>query len=395
MPGSSSSRPRVAPPATRFGGGAAAQAQSGPSVTRSARTVPPPPTRFGGAVAAQPRATLPPPVRLAPPQPVQRAVAPAHPVRRVIQRVQDLSVYEIEQGWIVHAIKAIQSVLSDKGAIAHWIGWLNAQVDEIFGRLKVLKHSSDDWISVYTDHPRGEETGTALRRWKEKKAKALDIALWRIERRWMRGTPSRQTVTAALGDRADEFVKEALKGGALKDVGAPLLHGEYPHRIQWYVIYRHLTFQVGLNDGQIYRVYRELLDPKHIRYLQGNTLVTSRDYIGDDKEKPFQGRSLWDRVVDIRLSERESTGVGGAYWASPLAVTASLTTGGVPRNAPKDLERFKGSVTDVVEDRLAKRTGQKNEKSRYNDSSSSIDTEQLNLGRQLVNVSLAEKLNLY
>lgn len=326
---------------------------------------------------------------------------------QVIQRcgVQDLSGYAIKSPRIRSALAEIQAVLSDPVRVDYWRNWLERQTREIKGRLDSLHPVSDQWISVYSDAARNEKNGMAMQRWKDKPNKALDIALWRIERRWMQGL-MRHTVTEDTGSSAAAFSGIASKVGALKDVGAPLQHGEYPHRIQWYVIYRHLS-EKGYRPEEIYATYLETLKPEHTRVLLKGGLHTLDSEAAKDHD-PKDQRSLWDRVVDIRLSER-TPGLEKAFWASPLAVTASYTPATEPgstpskqtpvrppKNLPPISDYSKTMVGAAVFGRLHKRKQQAIAKARYahDDGVPLVAREQLNLGRELVNQSLAARLNL-
>jgi hypothetical protein len=309
---------------------------------------------------------------------------------RVAQRngLQDLSIYELSDR-MAQGIREAQRVLANPAAVEHWMNWLTLQTDEIFQRLTLLDDQSDSWISSFSDASRREQGGSALRRWKAKKQKALDLALWRIECRWVTGLPTRQTLFAERGTNASAFSEAASSGNALKDVGAPLTHGEYPHRIQWYVIYRHLT-AIGFSAAEIRDVYLEMVDKKHIRVLENGTLRAPNS---DQERASDNARSLWDRVVDIRLSER-NTGVQNAYWGSPLAVTHSLRLDvEPPKSAPPNLIRFGGSVAAAVTDRLNKRRDQRTNQQRYF-GANHPDAEQLNLAREITNRYLSETLNL-
>lgn len=332
---------------------------------------------------------------------------PTGPARQVIQRcgVQDLSGYAIKSPRTRSALAEIQAVLSDPARVNHWRGWLERQTREIKQRLDSLHPVSDQWISVYSDAARNEMSGEAMRRWKAKANKALDIALWRIERRWMKGL-IRHTVTEDTGSSAAAFSGIAKKVGALKDVGAPLQHGEYPHRIQWYVIYRHLS-EKGYSPDEVYAAYRETLKTKHTRVLLKGELH-ALDAEPAKNHDPRDQRSLWDRVVDIRLSER-TPGLENAFWASPLAVTASYTPPmppesipskerpvRPPKNLPPIDDFSKSLVGEAVYARLHKRKMQSLTGTRYaHKGGVPFETrEQLNLGRELVNQSLAARLNL-
>lgn len=334
----------------------------------------------------------------------------AAPMARIIQRcgIQDLSVYTFESERVRNALAEIQSVLSNPARIRYWVGWLERQTQEIAGRLRTLDPESDKWISVYSDAPRSEPQGQAMQRWRTKPNKALDVALWRIERRWMVGM-MRHTLTEDTGSSAEAFSNVADRVGALKDVGAPLQHGEYPHRIQWYVIYRHLLDK-GYTPQDVYAAYKETLKGKHTRVLLNKKLYKMDDEaaLGHD---PKNQRSLWDRVVDIRLSERAPE-LEKAFWASPLAVTASFTPLKQsplipdqerpvrPKTNLPEVEDFSNTmVGNAVYQRLLKRKKQSAADARYSPQApvpvSAWQRSQLNLGRELANRSLAERLNLY
>lgn len=338
--------------------------------------------------------------------PVQMRAAGVPP-RQVIQRtaVQNLDAYAITKPRTRAALREIQVVLSNPDLVRHWADWLERQTREIKERLDTLHPISDQWIGSFSDVPKKEESGAAMRRWQSKPNKALDIALWRIERRWMKGL-MRHTVTEDTGSSASAFSSIAKKVGALKDVGAPLQHGEYPHRIQWYVIYRHLS-ENGFTPDEIYAAYRETLKGKHTRVLLKGELHTL-DAEASKNHNPFNQRSLWDRVVDIRLSER-SPGLEDAFWASPLAVTASYTPQEAPdsipsearpvrptKNLPQVGDLSKTMVGAAVYGRLHKRKVQSNSGLRYahKDGVPLEVRQQLNLGREVVNQWLAARLNL-
>ncbi|GEN05787.1 hypothetical protein SAMN05443572_101665 [Myxococcus fulvus] len=109
-----------------------------------------------------------------------------------------------------------------------------------------------------------------------------------------------------------QFLKTTVKAAApFRDIGAPVGHGEYAHRLQWYVI----AFY-----------FLPSWTPEGIRYAHhamGRIRFLQRLDVPKRQDDPY--RSLWDYVVDVRLSEAEEVGVTEeVFAASPVRLTSRI-----------------------------------------------------------------------
>ena len=160
-----------------------------------------------------------------------------------------------------------------------------------------------------------------------KYTKAVDLALAEKEAEWTLGvrltlrtepklkpkTPS-PTIVSTSGPLPfqRQFLQEAVKKSVpIKDVGAPVSHGEYAHRIQWYII----AFY-----------FLDAWTPAGLRYIhhamgRRRFLQLLKQPVRDDD--PY--RSLWDYVVDVRLNEPGEVGMTrDVMLGSPVRLTSKL-----------------------------------------------------------------------
>ncbi len=120
------------------------------------------------------------------------------------------------------------------------------------------------------------------------------------------------------------FQKQFLKGVVqqvvpFKDVGAPLPHGEYAHRIQWFIIAYYYLGKWG--KKWLVALHREAGNMDYLQKLKNPRL--SYDVY----------RSLWDYVVDLRRQEADEVvpDTEKTYFASPVMVTSDLLGYGYAR----------------------------------------------------------------
>ncbi|MFY0583314.1 LirA/MavJ family T4SS effector [Cystobacter fuscus] len=126
--------------------------------------------------------------------------------------------------------------------------------------------------------------------------------------------PTEQTIIGADGPLIfqKQFLREAVKQAVpIRDIGAPASHGEYAHRIQWYII-AYYFLEVWSAKGIRY-VHHAM---GRLRFLQA---------LAVPKRQDDGFRSLWDYVVDVRLDEAAEVGdTGDVYAASPVRLTSRL-----------------------------------------------------------------------
>jgi hypothetical protein len=116
----------------------------------------------------------------------------------------------------------------------------------------------------------GESTTLTHQEWNEK------------EMRWQTASAVRLPTQGGLS--AEQLTKHVLSHGKpFKDVGAPLTHGEYAHRIQWYCLYHHFVETKKWTREELMIVWN----------LLGSQVLINRNCIGELV-------SLWDSVLDIR-----------------------------------------------------------------------------------------------
>ncbi len=106
--------------------------------------------------------------------------------------------------------------------------------------------------------------------------------------------------TAVLS--AEAFMKYSEEGALFKDVGAGLLHGEFTHRIQWYVLFHAMSG--GFENGAVKEAApkgwnhtpRELL-------IKINTagVAVDQSLWPDNSREPYKG--LWDALFDRLMLE--------------------------------------------------------------------------------------------
>ncbi len=159
-----------------------------------------------------------------------------------------------------------------------------------------------------------------VKAWEEKDARgskptcALDRVLAKTENLW--ALKPRFTIGSQLGQvPVEDFIKIVSEVQPLKDSGAVVGHGEYAHRLQWYIIAQH--FLVKKKD----KLHLSLAKIHQI--LGSKELIT---FVGEDKFEV----SLWDEVLDVRGSfvdseEKSMAAYKDVYAASPVKLTGALS----------------------------------------------------------------------
>jgi len=124
-----------------------------------------------------------------------------------------------KKGINIDDLEEIQELLEDKSEVQRYLKILEERVNRMF-----------------------EKSGS-----EKKYTRALDMALWEEEKIWMDIEDSEVSSERSKGhvelipesggqEEQDAFMTKIRGGKPLKDVGAAISHGEYAHRIQWYVL---------------------------------------------------------------------------------------------------------------------------------------------------------------
>lgn len=271
----------------------------------------PPPVRHQASVSPRPL----PPSRSTP------AIRPASPPRlqakqgTVQAKFPLRTFYDGLPDKILRELEAIQNLLADQGRVKLALSYLDSQVQEYLGEQGVQEGNSG----------RDGESVTA----------ALNLALQDEEQRWMgsgrikvsgdsaiilqdpKSTGGKSTGSEVSPPRESgkgplpvkDFVEKTLAPvRALKDIGAGVHHGEYAHRLQWYII--SYWFRVNFGAESLRRLYQ---------------LMGSQDLV---IEHPTEKAtiSLWDAVLDVRGAWALSSGkTGELYENVGFAVPGFLT----------------------------------------------------------------------
>jgi hypothetical protein len=202
---------------------------------------------------------------------------------------------------LIEKLEAIQQLLADPAFVQFALDHLEAKTAEIMANLTC------------------------------KPTTALDMALAELESQWaleermtLRTTakskkpssrhPNELTLLGEDGPLAfqRQFLQKAVKQAVpIRDIGAPVSHGEYAHRLQWYIIAYY--FLDGWTDKGIRYVHHAMGRRRFLQELESP----------NRKDDPL--RSLWDYVVDIRFNEPQEVGASeSVFAASPVRLTSRL-----------------------------------------------------------------------
>ena len=234
------------------------------------------------------------------------------PVQRVVDLEQFLDKDDLERlekdGVSVKALKDIQGLLRNKETVAGLMGELEGETERQF------------W---------GEKSD-------RKYTTALNLALFDQEKKWMNvaddpAGKDRQKIKADEGQLDnDTFLGRVGTLKPLKDVGAAISHGEYAHRMQWYMISR--VLEKNLKDKELtpilQKLYKHMADPAYTKMFKDGKFGTR------NVEKP-EGTPLplWSAILDIQGSNvdrgiRDEPGYTmfhDVFAAAPVKLTGALT----------------------------------------------------------------------
>lgn len=189
---------------------------------------------------------------------------------------------------------------------------------------------------------------------------ALNLALFNQEKKWMNvaddpAGKDREKIRADEGQlNNDTFLGRVASGKPLKDVGAAISHGEYAHRMQWYMISRALEknlFAEGEESGTyseahpranefkwiLGKLYAHMADPEYTKMLRDGELPTA-SYEERNAPNPVgTPLPLWSAILDVQGSNvdrgaRGEPGLGmfaDVFAAAPVKLTGALTFEGV------------------------------------------------------------------
>lgn len=164
-----------------------------------------------------------------------------------------------------------------------------------------------------------------------KYTRALDLALWEQEKRWMvpkgegvRSEGSRETIPADIGQESSTDFLGRIRGAKpLKDVGAAVSHGEYAHRIQWYVISRS-AMEIGSVTPAWLQGFYAILGAQE---FETQVATISADILKNTW-------SLWNALVDVPGTvaddypkETPPSGVGAVGFSAPVHLTGHISRG--------------------------------------------------------------------
>ena len=132
----------------------------------------------------------------------------------------------------------------------------------------------------------------------------------------------------------DEMVDKAvLPLAGLKDVGAAVSHGEYPHRLQWQIIYHHLNekFNKERSEGpgsgsELRHLYLMMSNPERVidhplglQYGDGPAQISLWDAVLDAQGSWTVGKFGKDTIPELKEMYQD------ARFAAPALLTAVLT----------------------------------------------------------------------
>ena len=153
-------------------------------------------------------------------------------------------------------------------------------------RVQELLKDEDKVLSLLTELEKEIEQAMSGKGGKTTLTSKLSQVLVNTEAHWMNKGVIKLLPDQGIVEVYDFLEQHMKQRKALKDVAAGPQHGEYTHRIQWYMIYHFMKKIVGLRARDLAQpLYDEMVNPRHV----------SKNIIG-------QRVSLWDSVLDVRLS---------------------------------------------------------------------------------------------
>ncbi|MFN9482947.1 MAG: LirA/MavJ family T4SS effector [Pseudanabaena sp.] len=202
-----------------------------------------------------------------------------------------------KKGIDIDDLEEIQELLEDKSEVQRYLKILEERVNRMF-----------------------EKSGS-----EKKYTRALDMALWEEEKMWMDIESSEVSSERSKGhvelipesggqEEQDAFMTKIRGGKPLKDVGAAISHGEYAHRIQWYVL-RMAAKEVG-STTWLRSLYKVLGASEYIKVV-------------DSIKAPVLNYTwtLWGALVDIPASLEKEETIGNVGYSAPVNLTKDLSEG--------------------------------------------------------------------
>jgi len=197
------------------------------------------------------------------------------------------------EGIDVDLLEEIQELMENKEQVNEYLKELEASMQEWFSRQELSHYK-------YTT--------------------ALDLALFEQEKKWMvpgakpvNSKKDRETIAAENQvESSEKFLKRIQGGKPLKDVGAAVSHGEYAHRIQWYVISRHFN---AIPAALVKRIYEILGDSGFEQEVRGYGASMLNDMW-----------SLWNALVDVPASIQKGP-IGDVGFSAPVTLTGAISRG--------------------------------------------------------------------
>jgi len=202
-----------------------------------------------------------------------------------------------KKGINIDDLEEIQELLEDKSEVQRYLKILEERVNRMF-----------------------EKSGS-----EKKYTRALDMALWEEEKIWMDIEDSEVSSERSKGhvelipesggqEEQDAFMTKIRGGKPLKDVGAAISHGEYAHRIQWYVL-RMAAKEVG-STTWLRSLYKVLGASEYIKVV-------------DSIKAPVLNYTwtLWGALVDIPASLEKEETIGNVGYSAPVNLTKDLSEG--------------------------------------------------------------------
>jgi hypothetical protein len=202
-----------------------------------------------------------------------------------------------KKGIDIDDLEEIQELLEKKSEVQRYLKILEGQVNRMF-----------------------EESGS-----EKKYTRALDMALWEEEKMWMdiessevsseRSKGHVELIPESGGQEEQAAFMTKIRGGKpLKDVGAAISHGEYAHRIQWYVL-RMAAREVGsTTEAWLRSLYNVLGASEYIKVVNSIKAPVLKNTW-----------TLWGALVDIPASLEDTIGKVG--YSAPVNLTKDLSEG--------------------------------------------------------------------
>jgi hypothetical protein len=186
--------------------------------------------------------------------------------------------------------------------------------------------------------------------------RAVSSALYAQESKWMNGTGDKKkdTIKTEGVVPTTSFLEMLSTVRPLKDTGAAGSHGEHAHRLQWYMISRHVERkfqqqygdeflkdekQAGAYKQKLQGMYAAMADPRFVKIhdeeqkkLRASENETEIEQ--DVPEKKTVPLPLWSAILDVRGSHvdkgvKEPSSAfgmfGDVFAAAPVKLTGALT----------------------------------------------------------------------